>query len=227
MKKVAFFIVLSLMGFGFTLNTKANELERVKYFKTITNTITDYSQTYEITEEEFNSVNEIQLYSNSTHITDYKKMTISIPSPGNILLDLEWKRNPAVRSYDVIAIRGEGVSFNGASIKGKQFYTQNGVTQVINYTINSNNTKVFGNGAGISMNLVDGASNYTLRLEIQYTKENNNATIYGNYQHSQRNITLEQSQRYTLSSNGFGNVLDFDSSVKSYFDGMDGVYLNV
>lgn len=221
-KKIIFIVGLSLINLIFISNVNANELESVKYFKTVTNPFTNYSQTYEITEEEFNNVNEIELYS-TIHTTEYKKIAILKQGEGNILLEVTWKKNPAVRSYDVIAIRGEGVSFNGASIKGKQFYTQNGTPQVINYTINSNNTKVFENGAGISMNLVDGASNYTLRLEIEYTKENNNATIYGSYQHSQRNITLEQSQRYILSSSGFGNVLAFDSSVKSYFDGMGGV----
>ena len=226
MKRIISFIGMCFTSFMFMIDANANELESIKYFKTITNTTTNYSQTYEITETEFNNVNEIELYS-TTHITEYKKISISKQGEGNISLEVIWKKNPAVRSYDVIAIRGEGVSFIGSTVSGKQSYVKNGTKETIEYKINSNNTQIFGNGVGISMNLVDGASDYVLELNIRYTKNSSNAIIYGNYQHSQRNITLEQSQRYTLSSNGFGNVLDFDSSVKSYFDGMDGVYLNV
>lgn len=226
MKKIIFIVGLSLINLIFISNVNANELESVKYFKTITNIFTNYSQTYEITEEEFNNVNEIQLFS-TTHTTNYKKIFISKQGEGNISLEVIWKKNPSVRSYDVIAIRGEGVSFISSTVSGKQSYVKNGNKETIEYKINSNNTQIFGNGVGISMNLVDGASDYTLELNIRYTKNSSNATIYGSYQHSQRNITLDQSQRYTLSSNGFGNVLYFDSTVSSYFDGMGGVSIEV
>lgn len=226
MKKIIFMVGISLINLIIISNVKASEMENVKYFKTVINTITNYSQTYEVTEREFNNANEMELYS-ALHITEYKKISISKLSTGNISLKLEWKKNPAVRSYDVIALRGEGVSFNSATLDGKQIYIKNGNQETINYTKNSNNTQIFENGVGISMNLVDGATKYILRLNIQYTKENNNATIYGSYQHSQRNITLNQSKHYILSSSGLGNVLAFDSTVKSYFDGMGGVFINV
>lgn len=226
MKKIIFIVGLSLINLIFISSVNANELESVKYFKTITNPFTNYSQTYEITEEEFNNVNEIELYS-TVHTTEYKKITISKQGEGNISLEVIWKKNPSVRSYDVIAIRGEGVSFISSTASGRQHYIKNGTKETIEYKRNSNNTKIFENGVGISMNLVDEASDYTLKLNIRYTKNSSNATIYGSYQHSQRNITLDQSQRYTLSSNGFGNVLDFDSTVKSYFDGMGGVSIEV
>ena len=77
------------------------------------------------------------------------------------------------------------------------------------------------------MNLVNGATNYCLSLSINYFKDINNGTVYGTYQHSQRDISLSQSQRYTISANGYGGVLDFDSSVEDYFDGMGGVSINV
>lgn len=226
MKKIIFMVGISLINLIIISNVKASEMENVKYFKTVVNTITNYSQTYEVTEKEFNNANEMDLYS-ALHITEYKKISISKLSTGNISLKLEWEKNPAVRSYDVIALRGEGVSFNSATLDGKQIYIKNGNQETINYTKNSNNTQIFENGVGISMNLVDGATKYILRLNIQYTKENNNATIYGSYQHSQRNITLNQSKHYILSSSGLGNVLAFDSTVKSYFDGMGGVFINV
>lgn len=226
MKKIIFMVGISLINLIIISNVKASEMENVKYFKTVINTITNYSQTYEVTEREFNNAKEMELYS-ALHITEYKKISISKLSTGNISLKLEWEKNPAVRSYDVIALRGEGVSFNSATLDGKQIYIKNGNQETINYTKNSNNTQIFENGVGISMNLVDGATKYILRLNIQYTKENNNATIYGSYQHSQRNITLNQSKHYILSSSGLGNVLAFDSTVKSYFDGMGGVFINV
>ena len=64
-------------------------------------------------------------------------------------------------------------------------------------------------------------------LEIGFYKTSNSAIIYGSYQHSQRNVTLSQSQNYVLSPNGLGGVIDFSSSVEKYYDGMGGVSISV
>ena len=203
----------------------ASEKVEIKYYKTVIDKINNISNTKEITQEEYDNVNVISLYS-TNHETEYKKITIEDINR-EIILTVEWKKNPAVRSYDVIALRGVGVTFDYDSIKGIQNYSLNNNVSKIYYYNTSENVKLFSNGFGVSMNLVNGATNYCLSLSINYFKDINNGTVYGTYQHSQRDISLSQSQKYTISANGYGGVLDFDSSVEDYFDGMGGVSINV
>ena len=203
----------------------ASEKVEIKYYKTVIDKINNISNTKEITQEEYDNVNVISLYS-TNHETEYKKITIEDINR-EIILTVEWKKNPAVRSYDVIALRGVGVTFDYDSIKGIQNYSLNNNVSKIYYYNTSENVKLFSNGFGVSMNLVNGATNYCLSLSINYFKDINNGTVYGTYQHSQRDISLSQSQKYTISANGYGVVLDFDSSVEDYFDGMGGVSINV
>ena len=222
MKKYLFIVLLLLVIPNIV---KASENIEVKYFKTVIDKINDVSYTTEITQEEYDNVNMISLYS-TNHETEYKKMTIEVKNR-EIILTVDWKKNPAIRSYDVIALRGVGITFDYDSINGIQDYYLNNSKSSIYYNNLSENVKLFSNGFGVSMNLVNGASNYSLSLSINYFKDVNNGTVYGTYQHSQRDISLSQSQRYTISANGYGGVLDFDSSVEDYFDGMGGVSINV
>lgn len=222
MKKFLFIILLLLIMPNIV---SASENVEIKYYKTLIDKINNISYTKEITQEEYDNVNGISLYS-TNHETEYKKITIEDVNR-EIILTVEWKKNPAVRSYDVIALRGVGVTFDYDSIKGTQSYSLNNNTSKIYYYNDSENVKLFSNGFGVSMNLVNGASNYSLSLRINYFKDINNGTVYGTYQHSQRDISLSQSQKYTISANGYGGVLDFDSSVENYFDGMGGVSINV
>ena len=203
----------------------ASEKVEIKYYKTVIDKINNISNTKEITQEEYDNVNMISLYS-TNHETEYKKITIEDVNR-EIILTVDWKKNSAVRSFDVIALRGVGVTFDYDSIDGIQDYYLNSSKSSIYYNNTSENVKLFSNGFGVSMNLVNGASNYSLSLSINYFKDVNNGTVYGTYQHSQRDISLSQSQRYTISANGYGGVLDFDSSVEDYFDGMGGVSINV
>lgn len=222
MKKSLFIILLLLIMPNIV---SASENVEIKYYKTVIDKINNISYTKEITQEEYDNVDGISLYS-TNHETEYKKIAIK-NMIGEISLTLEWKKNPAVRSFDVIALRGVGVTFDYDSIKGTQNYSLNNNTSKIYYYNDSENVKLLSNGFGVSMNLVNGASNYRLSLSINYFKDVNNGTVYGTYQHSQRDISLSQSQRYTISANGYGGVLDFDSSVEDYFDGMGGVSINV
>lgn len=222
MKKYLFIILVLLV---IPTVVKASENIEVKYYKTVIDKINNISYIKEITQEEYDNVNGISLFS-TNHETEYKKIIIKNNS-NKINLTVEWKKNPAVRSFDVIALRGVGVTFDYDSINGIQDYYLNNSKSSIFYNSTSENVKLFSNGFGVSMNLVNGASNYSLSLSINYFKDINNGTVYGTYQHSQRDISLSQSQRYTISANGYGGVLDFDSSVEDYFDGMGGVSINV
>ena len=222
MKKCLFIILLLLIMPNIV---SASEKVEIKYYKTVIDKINNISNTKEITQEEYDNVNMISLYS-TNHETEYKKITIEDVNR-EIILTVDWKKNSAVRSFDVIALRGVGVTFDYDSIDGIQDYYLNSSKSSIYYNNTSENVKLFSNGFGVSMNLVNGASNYSLSLSINYFKDVNNGTVYGTYQHSQRDISLSQSQRYTISANGYGGVLDFDSSVEDYFDGMGGVSINV
>ena len=93
----------------------------------------------------------------------------------------------------------------------------------MDYKYTSNNTKIFNNGLGISMNLVDGGTNFNLSMSVGYNITGSYPKIYGTYQHATEDISLANSQKYTLSSLGFGKVVLFDSSVRDIYDEFGGV----
>lgn len=218
-------LLVMLSFFTFSVTCYASTDSVVKYYKTVYAEDGLSYRTYEINEIEYNAQDEISLLDTDV-VTEYKKLSIT-DLKSAVRLDLEWKKMPKYRSYDVLALRGEGVRFVSDSLVGIQSYKVNGKASTIGYNRTSSNTKILQNGVGISMNLVDDADFYQLTMKIDYVKTSNNAKIYGAYQHSQADITLAQSQKYSLSSDGYGNVVKFDSSVKSYFDNMAGVSISV
>lgn len=149
--------------------------------------------------------------------TSYKTIRI-INNNGYITLSLVWKTMPKIRSYDVIAVRLNGVSVSGAT-NFKQTYVKNGYTY-ISYT---GTKKEFSNGFGYSFKL---SENDYLESSLSFWVSGK-GTIYGSYQHAHRTTTLNQSKKYSLSSSGYGRVILFESSVKSYYDAMSGVSINV
>lgn len=220
MKKV---LVAMVVFLAFSNNCLAEEV--VKYYKTIL--LDDgLSLTEEISEDEYEAVDDILLYSSNIE-TEYKRLKI-INVNNKVTLNLDWKKTPYYQSYDVIALRGVGITFTPNTIYGSQKYNLNGSVNTISYTNTSTNTKVVSNsGFGISMNLVDNATSYNLTVSANYYKGGMTSEIFGTYQHSQVDITLAQSQKYTIGAGGYGNVLKFDNSVKSYFDNMSGVSISV
>lgn len=102
MKKFLFIILLLLIMPNIV---SASENVEIKYYKTLIDKINNISYTKEITQEEYDNVNGISLYS-TNHETEYKKITIEDVNR-EIILTVEWKKNPAVRSYDVIALRDQ------------------------------------------------------------------------------------------------------------------------
>lgn len=182
----------------------------------------------EVTEQEAkefvsNQKNNIKTLS-SSHQTSMKKISISIvatPSIKTITITNTWLSMPSVRSHDVIAFRnGTGTSISINSVSGYQKADGKTVT----YGMGGTNFKSTNQGCGISMNIVDDVSN-TLINSMSITVINNSSTYtaYGTYQHAQSNVSLAQSKNYTISSSGLGNVLNFASSVKGKYDGMQGV----
>lgn len=163
--------------------------------------------------------------------TDYKQVDLNVwsyvddPNAIRLVLVNTWKIMPAVRSYDVIAMRYTGATATTAWGDQSYFGTNTPVT-TIEYSYNGTNMKVLSNGIGISQNLVGYTDlNYlTNRIVIEGTTDWSNFAVWGSYQHAVSNVTLAQSKNYTLSSSGLGGVINFNSSVVGYYDGMQGVY---
>lgn len=223
MSKKIVIMLIALLGMSI-MECHASELNNIKYFKTTYDNIGNIISNVEISETEYFSTQIVPYDANIT--TEYKQLSISV-SGGVVKIECTWKMTPKVRSFDVIALRGENVLFNSNVIQGKQIYVKEGSTSFVKYNVNSSNTKIFGNGVGISMNLVDDASDYRLSLSIPYSITGNNPIIYGSYQHAVRNVSLNTSQKYLLNAKGYGKVILFDNPVNSYYDGMSGVSINL
>ena len=143
-----------------------------------------------------------------------------------------WKTIPTTRSFDLIGFRGYGFRFREGSQEGQQIYKENGTRGSVSYGYNGTNIKKFNNtdginaGYGISMNIVNNTINY-----LQTTTECDVATtithpsIYASYQHAVKDITLAQSQSYTLGGAGLGEVFVFTNGVYQYYDDMNGLVL--
>ena len=171
------------------------------------------------------------LSSPTSHETSYKRITIIASHINNnlysMLLYTQWLIVPATQSYDVTAMRGEHATFVNGTQEGVQTYYKNGAYNYINYSTNGTNIVKNSNGFGISMNLVNDASYYETELTANVTADDQYATVYGTYQHAVRNVTLDQSKAYTISHNGYGDVVNFVVSVQDFYDRMQGVYVEL
>jgi len=193
-----------------------------------------------ITEEQFLEETKNQAESNTkgssdyaSHETSYKILSASIVEYNSVftlIANLDWKRIPYNRSYDVFAFYLNNFSYYGFG--GTQtYYTSSGGSNIY-YTTSSAGYKSFSNGAGVSMNLKDGTNiiDYVLTIGAQLNKTTTNAygRVYVSYQHAQGDLTRTQSKSYTLSLSGLGNVVYYsDPIIMNTYDGMGGVSLRV
>ena len=66
-----------------------------------------------------------------------------------------------------------------------------------------------------------------VNLEISLTfMVSGSGTVYGSYQHASTATTLAESKKYTISSSGYGRVINFDASVRNKYAAMTGVDLS-
>lgn len=161
--------------------------------------------------------------------TSYKRLSGTLAeftsTQYSLLGSLVWKKVPYCRSYDVFAYRLRNFSYSGFT--GSQIYYVNGAYNNIDYDLASPGYKAQSNGAGVSMNLVDGSNitGYDLTIGTNLTTSGK-GEVYLSYQHTQSDVTREQSKGYTLNINGLGNVILFsNSTIASKYDGMGGVHL--
>lgn len=136
---------------------------------------------------------------------------------------VEWFTVPNVQQFDVLGIRWDG-NATITNAKGRQSAVRNSQKISTDYNYKGNNMNVQSNGAGLSMNLYDNASNYHLQFLIEIIPTSV-SKVYFSYQHAvTNNITLAQSKSYTLSSSGLGNVIKFNSkTTENKYDKMRGI----
>lgn len=170
---------------------------------------------------------DIDIVGNSNYIMPFsnfyqtvsKKLYISSSCTSSCLISIsvEWLKSPIVRSYDVI----------GAYLKGVSLSTIPR-TKVINSTdsktISTYNLDGAGRGFGASIMLLPNGNDMKI---IQTFRVTGSGKIYGSYQHATSNVTLAQSQNYSISTFGYGGVFLFSNSVRNYYDGMSGVNIDI
>lgn len=201
-----------------------------KYYKvteTTNGTITTEVSKEEATEAAENNISPIATY----HTTSYKNIEIMTTHTGGnsyqVYMVNTWLITPRVKSYDVIALRVEDATITSGSQLGTQVYGSNGNFDMVNYSYNGTNMVLSSNGFGISMNLVDAASEFACDIEAIVTATSQWATVYGSYQHAMTAVTLAKSKSYTISHNGYGKVINFATAVQNDYDNMQGVSIEL
>lgn len=149
--------------------------------------------------------------------TNYKELKItSVTSQSAtkmIVVTVNWKAAPKVKSYDVIGFRLYNTSLKSSVITMANI---NGSSQpVAGY-------KEFSNGYGASIKLPSNSSSITFQQTFRVTS---GGTVYASYQHAVKNISLSNSLSFSISSNGLGNVFNFSNN--DLFDQMSGVSINI
>lgn len=187
-------------------------------------TETDYNNIFEDHEIVKASIekNEIENYDfirATYHETQSKKFAISKACTSDCLITLvaNWKKNPTIRSYDVI-----GAYLDGTSL----ISTFAPTTSAVNTASSNHSNEIIttSNGFGVSVKLPTGGDGMTVS---QYFKVSTGGTVYGSYQHATANISLANSKKYSISRTGYGGVFSFQNSVRDYYDAMNGVSISV
>lgn len=198
-----------------------------------TTQVNNEEEAIEIMEER----NSIATIADNSYSTTSKKITLRVQKTAVdgtnyicISTDTVWLNNsvPKIKSFDVSAHRFTttgSLFLNAVDAAGNQDYNSFGN---VTYGFLGNNSIKYYNGYGTSMNIVDSATkNLTLSLDVLYEYSGTGTvSVFGTYQHAITDVTLAQSQSYTLAAGGLGNVLNFsNSTIKGYYDGMGGVDL--
>ena len=185
-------------------------------------------ETAELIKDSFNSGTSTY---DATHETTYKRITIIDNYIGDnshsILVYTQWLVTPATKSFDVTAMRIDGGYVVDGTQDGTQVYWKDGSYDYVDYSWNGTNIRKTDTGFGISMNLVNGASYFETDISATVKTTSSNAEAFGTYQHAVTNVTLDQSQSYTISHNGLGGVVNFTNSVYNLYDGMAGVSISL
>ena len=186
----------------------------------------------EITEEEYENFNPIMPMLDdkgaygATSAKEIDMVVVGDTTWNYVVVTAVWKGIPSTRSFDVIGIRGFGLSFRNGSQSGEQIYKLNGEYQRISYAWNGTNIKKFDEGFGISMNIVnDNITALEVSVDCDVTPTQSSPALYGSYQHAVASVSLSQSQNYTLGGSGLGRVFVYPYSISQKYDGMTGLQI--
>ena len=181
-------------------------------------------------EDDIRESAEISTY-DSSYQTTYKRIKFIKASLGNngyrLTVYTQWLITPVTQSYDVTALRVDDAYVVEGTQVGTQTYIKNGTIGYVNYSPNGTNIRKSDNGFGISMNLVNGGTNFETDISANVVATSQYAMAYGTYQHAVTDVTLDESQSYFISHNGFGDVVNFATGVQNKYDGMAGVSVSL
>lgn len=174
---------------------------------------------------------------NASHQTSMKRLELRVVTGNSISYKIAtitntWLSIPKVKKFDVIALRPGSNSMTINVVKGLITGYQKADNTMINYDVDSENTKISSSftghgGIGISMNILDAVQNSLENsMTVYFLTGSNPFELYGTYQHAAQSTTLKESQDYTFDSTGYGGVLKFSNSVKNKYDQMQGVYVS-
>lgn len=128
-----------------------------------------------------------------------------------------WSINPYSLGYDVIGAYLNNVSL----ISHSHTYVS---TNAYTYYFENLKTDPNGHGLGNSVLLPSNGTNYIINMAFTTTK---GGTVFGSYQHAMEDTTLANSQLYTFSMSGYGNVFSFYGTAEDLYDETAGVDINV
>lgn len=181
-------------------------------------------------EDDIRESAEISTY-DSFYQTTYKKISFIKASLGSnkyrLTVYTQWLITPVTQSYDVTAMRIEDGYVVDGTQDGTQMYIKNGTMGYVQYSPNGTNIRKSDNGFGISMNLVNGGTEFETDISADVVATSQYAMAYGTYQHAVTDVTLDESQSYFISHNGFGDVVNFATGVQNKYDGMAGVSVSL
>lgn len=235
MKKVLILLISCLIPFFVQAKDREYKVmsEETKYYKTVEYATNYYcqtcgnsvSKTIEISEEEYNKADLMQLSSTLVETT-YKKLTTTIQINGNYYrykAILEWKNMPKIPSYDTIAIG----HYENVKIRGGINFTQKYCTSSNCKTLTTFYKKIFSKGAAATFKVPDGTLT-TLKEEFYFDVEKNvDATILaqkivGDYAHATKSVSIADAKRYAINLSG----IQFESDVLSYYDEINPAIVN-
>ena len=208
MKKILFALIAI---FTLSINCQAMERNVTKYYETTY--LYDVPITKEITENKYNS-EDVVLFSSDMVQTEYKKVSVSIIDD-LAKLNVVWKQEPRVKSFDILSMYIEGSGFIIGSISGTQLASTANGTKNYPYLASTKNTKLFSNGFGISMNLADAGNRFTLSIMAKVNDSAKGKKLVASYRHAVRNIILSTSQKYNLIN---GNIKFPTNNLNSNYD---------
>lgn len=184
-----------------------------------------------ITVEEYQNLKSLNIFQNeieTKYLVESNMRSTSISTPKKILkvskscssdciisTTVTWKTNPVTRSYDVI-----GAYLNGTRL------TNNPITNVISSTQKDvfKDTNFQINGFGQSIKIPSSGNNIIIN---QSFKVHSNGVTFISYQHAKKKISLQNSNKYVISSDGYGRVFKFENSISSIYDGMQDLSLEL